>query len=993
MNSLQTLRNKFSIGILLAIAIFAFPLLAAAQGKIAFTSNRDGNKEIYVMNPDGTSQTRLTNNSTSDDGPAFSPDGSKIAFQAVRDGDAEIYVMNADGSAQTNLTNHAGTDDGPTFSPDGSKIAFTSFRNGTADIYVMDANGTNQIRLTTSGGSAPAFSPDGSKIVFMSFRDGNYEIFLMNADGSGQTNVTNNSAQELDPTFSPDGSKIAFRSNRDGDYEIYVMNVNGSGQTNLTNNTGNNFDPTFSPDGSKIAFQSSRDLNPEIYVMNADGSNQANLTSDPAIDGAPSWGSQTPAQAGKIVFFSDRDGNFEVYTMNPDGSNQVNRSNHPARDLFPAFSPDGSKIAFQSSRDGGLDEIYIMNADGSSPVRLTDDPAEDLWPKFSPDGSRIVFASNRDGDTDIYIMDADGSDFSQLTNAAGLDLEPEFSPDGSKIVFTSSRTGDQEIYIMDANGANQVQLTNNSAAVREPTFSPDGSKIAFSSNFNLPTTNHDIFIMDANGSNPINLTNQAAHDLMPSFSPDGSRILYASNQDNVFNLSRQIFAMDANGSNISALTELSTARDSYPSWVNSITSLDPTPPVVTSNISGTLGNNGWYTSNIGVSWTVADDGSEVSSQDGCDEQNVTADTAGVTFTCSATSGGGTTSESVTVKRDSAAPAISLVSRTAANSNGWNNGSVEVQWGCSDALSGVMSSGVSQIVATEGQNQNSIGTCEDNAGHTASDTQSGIKIDKTAPNISFVSRTAANANGWNKTDVAVLWNCSDGLSGAVNPTANKTLSANGQNQSAAGVCDDKAGNTASDTQNGINIDKTAPTLTPAVSPNPVLLGGTAAATSGAADPLSGLASESCAAPDMSTVGAKTVNCTATDKAGNTVSADASYSVIYNFAGFFQPVDNLPVLNIANAGSSIPIKFSLNGNQGLSIFTPGYPASVTTSCNNSTAADPIDETVNAGGSSLTYDAATDRYHYVWKTEKSWKGTCRLLVVKLKDGNTYIANFKFK
>ena len=217
------------------------------SGRIAFTSYRDGNWEIYVMNANGSGQTRLTNNPARDWDPASSPDGSQIAFTSDRDGNPQIYMMNADGSGQTRLTNNTAYDERPAWSPHGSRIAFTSSR------------------------------------------DGNDEIYAMNADGSGQTRLTNNSSPDFDPAWSPDGSKIAFESDRDGNMEVYVMNADGSGQTRLTNNPARDMEPAWSPDGSKMAFESDRDGNLEVYVMNADGSGQTLLTNDPADDWAPAW--------------------------------------------------------------------------------------------------------------------------------------------------------------------------------------------------------------------------------------------------------------------------------------------------------------------------------------------------------------------------------------------------------------------------------------------------------------------------------------------------------------------------------------------------------------------------------------------------------------------------------------------------------------------------------------------------------------------------------
>ncbi len=113
--------------------------------------------------------------------------------------------------------------------------------------------------------------------------------------------------------------------------------------------------------------------------------------------------------------------------------------------------------------------------------------------------------------------------------------------------------------------------------------------------------------------------------------------------------------------------------------------------------------------------------------------------------------------------------------------------------------------------------------------------------------------------------------------------------------------------------------------------------------------------------------------------------------YTFTGFFAPVD-MSAMNVVKAGRAIPIKFSLNGDQGLDIMAAGYPASVAVICDNNAPLDTIEETVTAGSSSLSYDAATDEYTYVWKTNKSWANSCRTLTVMLDDGSVYQASFKF-
>jgi len=142
-----------------------------------------------------------------------------------------------------------------------------------------------------------------------------------------------------------------------------------------------------------------------------------------------------------------------------------------------------------------------------------------------------------------------------------------------------------------------------------------------------------------------------------------------------------------------------------------------------------------------------------------------------------------------------------------------------------------------------------------------------------------------------------------------------------------------------------------------------------------------------------LGTTTVHASADD--GTTTPSTCTFKVIvqYNFAGFFQPVDNLPVFNVVQAGRAIPVKFSLSGYKGLGIFAAGSPSSGPVACNSSDPATDLTETVTAGGSSLNYDPTTDQYIYVWKTNPAWAGTCRQLVVQLNDGSIHRANFRFK
>ncbi len=268
-------------------------------------------------------------------------------------------------------------------------------------------------------------------------------------------------------------------------------------------------------------------------------------------------------------------------------------------------------------------------------------------------------------------------------------------------------------------------------------------------------------------------------------------------------------------------------------------------------------------------------------------------------------------------------------------------------------------------------------------------------DTTLPTITATATKADStlytADTWTNQTVTVHFTCTDSGSDIASCPADQTFSTDGT-LTASGTATDNVGNSASTSFGPIKIDKTAPTLAPSVSPNPVLLNGTAIATAGATDTGSEIASQSCGAVLTNAVGTKTVTCMATDVAGNTAMANAQYSVIFNFTGFFQPVDNPPVMNQMNSGRAVPIKFRLNGNQGLNIFAAGYPTSQQIQCTSLAPIDSVEQTTTAGSSSLSYDAATNMYNYVWKTENSWQGTCRQFTVQFIDGQSYTLLFKF-
>ena len=519
---------------------------------------------------------------------------------------------------------------------------------------------------------------------------------------------------------------------------------------------------------------------------------------------------------------------------------------------------------------------------------------------------------------------------------------------------------------------------------------------------------------------------------------------------------------------------------------------DPSGPVITKVVTPADpdGDNDWYKSNVTVVWTVSDPQSPNSIiKTGCVDQNITTDQPETTYTCSATSAGGSAPEqSVTIKRDGTAPTIDGTRSPGPNANGWNNESVTVSYSCADNLSGVASCGSADLLDTEGANQSATGSATDAAGNTADATVSGINIDLTKPVINASAKTqpggadysagtwtnknvevsfscsdelsdvdtsnvagdtktasgadqsvtntgnctdkagntadsatfsnididkdpptitgsrspGANADGWNNESVTVHFDCADQplLSDLASCTPDQTVSAEGANQSATGTATDNASNTASTTVNGISIDKTAPNVqvTGVSNGATYTLGSVPTAGCSTTDSLSDVKTNASLSVTGGPVGSVTAKCDgASDKAGNTGSASVTYNVNYNWSGFRQPVDNLPTLNTVKAGQSIPMKFSLSGNQGLNILQPSTttapnPKVTAITCpGGSTPMDAIEQTTTANNG-LTYDATADQYNYVWKTQSTYTGKCYRFDMQLIDGTTHSALFKF-
>jgi uncharacterized repeat protein (TIGR01451 family) len=270
-------------------------------------------------------------------------------------------------------------------------------------------------------------------------------------------------------------------------------------------------------------------------------------------------GAAFPGGNGKIAFQSYRNGNYDIFVMNADGSAQTPLTSSTDWEHDPAFSPDGSKIAYTTGPTTDRDDIWVMNADGTGQTDLTPGGGEDEHATWSPDGTKIAFESSRGGDWEIWVMNADGSGLTNLTNAPGPDNEPAWSPDGSKIAYASYPDHNLEVFVMNADGSGQTNLSQDAGSDSDPAWSPDGSKIAFTSY--RGNTTDQVYVMNADGSGQTNLSKNSNSDFGPSWSPDGSKIAFSRSGSN----DAEVYVMNADGSAQNDLTQ-SAGYDYSPTW-------------------------------------------------------------------------------------------------------------------------------------------------------------------------------------------------------------------------------------------------------------------------------------------------------------------------------------------------------------------------------------------------------------------------------------------
>ena len=434
------------------------------------------------------------------------------------------------------FTSYPGTETDSAFSPDGKQIAFVRDEDPDtgrdSNVYVKLIGGEKPLRITQGSGRVccPTWSPDGRYIAFNRCSGGPSGAYLVPSLGGPERKLTGRSAC-IGLSWSPDGKYLAF-PNKDsaGDrWRIWVFSLDTMEERPISSPPANiigDHQPAFSSDSKSVAFR--RISSPQvtdIYLTSIDGGSDKRLTFDQTLVDGLAWA----PDGQSIVFASHRAGDLSLWRISVSSGTPERLPVSGTNASHPAISRQGDKLAYTSGSTHF--NIWELKLDARSRAILPAKPLivsnlQDAGPQFSPDGSKIAFQSNRSGSSEVWLADADGSNLLQLTSLNNHSGTPRWSPDGKFIAFDSRPTDHSHIFVIPALGGKPRQLTDGNFEESVPNWSRDGQWIYFTSN---RSGIWQLFKAPWRGGEPIQVTKKGGFAAFES--TDGSTLYYWKDND------------------------------------------------------------------------------------------------------------------------------------------------------------------------------------------------------------------------------------------------------------------------------------------------------------------------------------------------------------------------------------------------------------------------------------------------------------------------------
>ena len=464
------------------------------NGRVTFSYLGD----IWVANEDGRNVQRLTVNRARDVYPRFSPDGKWIAFSSDRNGNLDVFIIPSTGGTVKQLTSHSADDTVLNWTPDGRSILFSSQRGEgfMPQLYTVSVDGGMPVSAGVDMGVQASYSPDGRRIAYnqkaqtywRKYYRGSYQSDVIIADVAAKkfTNVTDFNGLDSWPMWARDGF-IYFVSDRDGNglTNIWRASENGGKAERITTfQTGDVRWPAISADGKTIVFEhdfgiekldvASKKLTPLKFDIGAETTESLSEVRD--------FNSQTDdfdlAPNSRRIAFSIHG---EIFTAPVDEGDLRQITDSPARDRNVSYSPDGKWLSFISDRSG-REELYVVAVDGAGePQKLSDLDALKNGYNWSPDSTQLAYTAS---DGKLRVVGVSGKDTKELSSSRYGNIgTPVWSPDSKWLAFSKSDiTRTTDIYLIPATGGEEKKVTFESFGESNPRFSVDGRKLFFTRN-------------------------------------------------------------------------------------------------------------------------------------------------------------------------------------------------------------------------------------------------------------------------------------------------------------------------------------------------------------------------------------------------------------------------------------------------------------------------------------------------------------------------------